>query len=211
PNLGIENVDISHQMSMLLNKDVYVENDANCAALAEHRFGVAVGTKNSVTITLGTGIGGGIIIDNKIFAGSLFGGGEIGHHVIKARGEKCSCKRHGCWESYASATALRRMAGGKSPKEVFAKARAGDKALKAVVDEYIEYLCEGLVNIANILQPEIIVIGGGISGEGSYFLDKIHNSINGRFFDNQNPTKIVIAGLGNDAGIIGAALLERRR
>ncbi|MCL2575490.1 MAG: ROK family protein [Defluviitaleaceae bacterium] len=207
PNLGIYNINISHGMKRLLGVDVYVDNDANCAALGEFEYGAAKGTTSSITVTLGTGIGGGIILNGKIYHGAFFGAGEIGHHVIKTGGKLCNCGKKGCWEAYASATALRRIGGGKGPKRIFGDARSGDTKAIMALERYIEYLCEGLANISNIFQPEIIVIGGGISNEGEYLLQLIDKHIKGKIFDEQILTKFAIAELGNDAGVVGAAML----
>lgn len=208
--------------------NVKIENDANAAAWGEACAGAAKGTTNSVMITLGTGVGGGIIIDNKVYSGFNYAGGELGHIVISVDGAQCSCGRKGCWEAYSSATALIRMTKEKieecratGRKTVMLDApkisgrtacdamRAGDEAAKEVYDEYIKYLASGLATIINIFQPEVISLGGGISGEGQSLIDSLLPIIRKEQYGGGvvKMTDIRIAKLGNDAGIIGAAML----
>jgi glucokinase len=213
-------------------KNVHVENDANAAAWGEAVAGAAKGTKKSVMITLGTGVGGGIIIDGKVFSGFNFAGGELGHTVIEKDGVPCSCGRKGCWEAYSSATALIRMTrekmeecraagretlieklvaekGKVSGKTAFDAMRAGDEAGREVVDKYLSYLAVGLGNMINIFQPEVISLGGGVSNERENLLKPLIPLIRKEQYggDLVPLTKICIAELGNDAGIIGAAFL----
>lgn len=213
-------------------KEVHVENDANAAAFGEAVAGAARGTKKSVMITLGTGVGGGIIIDGKVYSGFNYAGGELGHMVIEKGGAQCSCGRRGCWEAYSSATALIRMtkekmeecrltgrktalteiaaAKGKvSGKTAFDAMRAGDAAGKEVVDAYISYLATGLANMVNIFQPEVISIGGGISNEKENLLTPLIPLVRKEQYGGGivESARICIAELGNDAGIIGAAFL----
>ncbi len=210
----------------------FVENDANAAAWGEVIAGSAKGTRDSIMITLGTGVGGGIIIDGKIISGFNYAGGELGHIVIEADGAPCGCGRKGCWEAYSSATALIRMtseklaecaatgrktamsdmverAGKVSGRTAFDAMRAGDEAAAEVVQKYVHYLSIGLTNIINIFQPEVLSIGGGISGEGDYLLNMliplIHEKVYGQGI--VKGTDIRIATLKNDAGIIGGAVL----
>lgn len=212
------NTEIETEIRKYLDLPVYLENDANCAALAENICGAAKNFSNSITVTLGTGIGGGIITDGKIMAGS----GEIGHHVIISNGKKCACGRKGCWETYASATALIKQAKKNSELEpnsklntenkitakfVFDIANENDTIAKKIVDEYIFYLSEGLANLINIFQPEIIVVGGGISEQGEKIIQPLREKLNMQVYGGKLETKIVQAKLGNDAGIIGAAFL----
>ncbi len=212
--------------------NVHVENDANAAAWGEAVAGAARGTKNSVMITLGTGVGGGVIIDGRVFSGFNFAGTELGHVVIEQGGALCGCGRRGCWEAYSSATGLIRMTREKteackkegratllekvaaeegkiSGKTAFVAMRQGDAAAKEVVDLYARYLATGITNMINIFQPEVLSIGGGISGEKQGLLDLIVPQINAEQYGSGyvTPTRICIAELGNDAGIIGAAFL----
>jgi len=210
-NIGFFDMPIAQVVSSALSLPVYVENDANCAALAEALFGAAVGSNNSVTITLGTGIGGGIVVDGKIYSGSFFGAGEVGHHVIKMDGELCSCGQKGCWEAYASAAALIRDAArvgldAEIVKNIFKVAKTGNAPAERVLDNYLNYLCIGLANIVNILQPEVVVLGGGVSGQG----DDLVHAVEGRIkvLGDDLKTRFAIAQLGNDAGIIGASMLK---
>lgn len=210
-------------------KRAYIENDANAAALGESMCGAARNCDNSVMITLGTGVGGGCIIDRKVYSGFNFCGPELGHIVIVHGGRECSCGRRGCWETYSSATGLIRstkeklaetkdtvmwdIIGGDLAKvngrTAFTAARQGDKAALEVVEEYEKYLADGIVNIINIFQPEVLSIGGGISGEGDYLLKPVLDIVNAEDYarDSTSRTKIKIAELGNNAGIIGAAML----
>ena len=210
----------------------FVDNDANAAAWGEAIAGAAKGTANSVMITLGTGVGGGIVIDNKVYSGFNGAGAELGHMVIVADGAPCSCGRKGCWEAYSSATALIRMTqekleecaasgretimtdmvakkGRVTGRTAFDGMRAGDEAAKEVVDTYIYYLACGITNLVNLLRPEILSIGGGISGEGQSLIDALLPLVSKECYggDKVGQTKLCIAKLGNDAGIVGAAVL----
>ncbi|MBQ9801952.1 MAG: ROK family protein [Clostridia bacterium] len=213
-------------------QNVHAENDANAAAWGEAVAGAARGTTNSIMITLGTGVGGGVIIDNKVISGFNFAGGELGHIVIEKDGALCGCGRKGCWEAYSSATGLIRMTKEKieecqkqgrstlmekmaaekgkiSGRTAFDAMRAGDEAGREVVDKYVAYLATGLTNIINIFQPEVLSIGGGVSGERDNLLNPLLPLINAEKYGAGTvaDTKIRIAELGNDAGIIGAAFL----
>ena len=228
-NLYFNKVPAVDMLKKLLPLDFYLENDANCAALGEAMAGAGVGKKSFVAITLGTGVGSGIIEDGKILTGCNDAGGELGHTVIKFDGEECNCGRVGCWERYASATALARqtrkameehkeskmweMAGSLENvggRTAFDAMRAGDEVGKAVVDQYIKYVAIGTVNVINALQPEMICFGGGICNEGETLLAPLRKYIDefrySRYSDTQ--TEICRAVLGNDAGIIGAALVK---
>jgi len=228
-NLGFENVPMREKLSALLNKEVYIENDANAAALGEALAGAAKGAQSCVCITLGTGVGGGIIIDGKIYGGFNFAGAELGHTVIVVGGHPCTCGRKGCWESYASATGLiwqTKEAMEKHPESAmweiagsldnvdgrtaFDGMRRGDSAAKQVVDKYIEYVACGLTNVVNIFQPEILCIGGGICQEGDTLLKPLEEHIKRERYSkfSSHQTKLCVAKLGNDAGIIGAAFLK---
>ena len=225
---------LADKLSALLDgKPVYIENDANAAAKAEAMAGVAKGAPYSVMITLGTGVGGGIVIGGKVYSGFNFAGAELGHIVIEKDGRQCSCGRKGCWEAYSSATglvnmtkdaiiaaresgretAMEEMIGGDldkvSARTAFNAQKAGDALGAEVVDEYISYLATGIVNIINIFQPNVLSIGGGVCNEGENLmkplLDKVWSETYSR--EGTPKTQIMIAKLGNDAGIIGAAVL----
>ena len=228
-NLGFLNLPIVELMQKYIDKPCYVENDANAAAYGEYVAGAAKNAKDAVCITLGTGVGGGIIIDGKIYSGSNFGGAEIGHTVIDPNGPLCTCGRYGCFEVFSSATGLIRMTkeamdedkesklwkvveenGYKvSARTAFIGMRAGDKTAKEVVNKYIKYLACGITNTINIFQPDILCIGGGVCNEGDPLLLPLKELVEKEVYtrnSNKN-TEIVIAELGNDAGIIGAAFL----
>lgn len=229
-NLGFFNTPMVKYISESIDKPVFIENDANAAAYGEYVAGAAKGAKNAVCITLGTGVGGGIIVDGKIYAGSNFAGAEIGHTVIAVDGAQCSCGRKGCFEAYSSATGLIRMSkeamaqfpesimnkmaeekGKVTARTSFDAMRAGDKAAKDVVDTYIKYLAAGITNTINIFQPDVLCIGGGVCNEGDPLLLPVKALVEKEDFANKSEkrTEIVIAKLGNDAGIIGAAFLGR--
>ena len=212
-------------------REVYLENDANAAALGEAVGGAAKGKRLSVMITLGTGVGGGVIIDGKIYSGFNYAGAELGHTVIEYNGRQCSCGRKGCFEAYASATALVNMTKEKlaackdtlmwemcgndinkaDARIAFAAMKKGDRAGKEVVDMYISYLACGITNMINIFQPEVLLIGGGVCNEKDYLLKPLTEIVNAdQYTRNQAvKTEIKIAALGNDAGIVGAATLGR--
>ena len=214
---------------------VYIANDANAAALGEALAGAAKGADVSVMITLGTGVGGGVIIGGKIFAGGVnFSGTELGHTVIVSGGRQCTCGRRGCWEAYSSATALSKMTkekmtelelkgikslmhgmqrpdGSVSARVAFSAMKEGDTFAKEVCDEYIRYLAEGITNMVNIFQPHVLCIGGGVCNEKEYLTVPLTEIVERDQYTRtgKNKTKIVTATLGNDAGIIGAASLGR--
>lgn len=229
-NLKFHNVPAKAMLEERLKKPVYLENDANAAALGEAVAGSGNGVKNFVAVTLGTGVGSGIIIDGKIYRGSNFCGGEMGHMVINVDGIPCNCGRKGCWEKYASATALvsqavEAMQGDKASllwqtcdgdlnkvdgKSIFDAVDLGDETAKAVVNRYLYYVSIGIANVVNALQPETVCVGGGISGQGEKILQPIRDMVKAERYSvyAENQANIVPALLGNDAGIIGAALLD---
>lgn len=227
-NLRFDHLPLKALLTEQLGKPVAVDNDANVAALGEAVAGAAKGVNSCVCITLGTGVGSGIIMDGKIYSGSNFAGAELGHAIIMVDGEECTCGRRGCWEAYASATALIRQteramaanpdsqmhayaasAGRVTGRTAFDAMRAGDAAAKQVVDTYIRYIGSGLVNVINIFQPEVLCIGGGICNEGETLLAPLRRMIEEERYSkySEKQTKLCVATLGNDAGIIGAAAL----
>ena len=224
-NLNLAGAHLSEDMERLTGVKTYVGNDANCAAYAEHLYGASKGANFSVMVTLGTGIGGGIILKNKVYTGHKFGAGEIGHLIIAAGGKRCGCGRRGCFEAYASASGLINMTRHKAvdhPKSLlntipineidgktaFKFAKQGDHCSQEVIDEYIKYLAIGIGDLLRILYPDVIVIGGGISKEGDDLLIPLRKRLREEVaFDYE--TQIVAAKLGNDAGIVGAAMLEK--
>lgn len=228
-NLGFRNTRLGDMLKKRLGKDIYVENDANAAAFGEYLAGGGKGYENVVVITLGTGVGGGVIINGKIYTGFNFCGAELGHTVIEYNGRACTCGRKGCFEAYSSATALItatkkameenrdsrlwELSGGAienvDGKTAFDGMRAGDGTAVRVVREYIEYLGCGLTNMVNIFQPQILLIGGGICKEGENLTKPLREIIarDSYCIDEKLLPKLDICRLGNDAGIIGAAFL----
>lgn len=229
-NLHWHDVPILDEMHKYIDVPVYVDNDATVAGLAESVVGVSAGAANSVFITLGTGVGGGVIINGKVFSGAHGVATEIGHMTTVVDGELCSCGNRGCWERYASATALiregRKLAesnpesaitkavGGDldkiSAKTVIDLAKAGDPDCTALFDRYIYHLCVGLRNLINLYDPEIIALGGGVSHAGDFLLDAVRKKLPELIFFKTMPyARVELAQLSNDAGIIGAAMLGR--
>ncbi len=227
-NLKWENVEVTKWIQKELPLPVRMENDANAAALGEVKAGKAKGYENAVLITIGTGIGGGIIYKGKILAGNSFGGGELGHIVLHAGGELCTCGRHGCAEAYASATALIRegvRAAKKNPesglgklyaqkgkltaKDIFDQAQGKGADAKAILENWITDMGELVVDVFNLLDPDIILLGGGVSRQGKALTDPLNAYLKEHSFGKnaQDRNLIEIAALGNDAGIIGAASL----
>jgi len=233
-NLYFENLELRKLMSERLEgKEILLENDANAAAYGEYMGGALKGADNAIAITLGTGLGGGLIIDHKVYSGSNFAGAELGHTVIVADGRYCTCGRNGCWESYASATGLINITKDYmkdatkdsilwklvdndidkvSGRTAFDAMRQGDETGKKIVDEYIKYFSVGLVNIINIFQPDILCVGGGICNEGETLLAPVREFVAKEQYATNATKKTVIcrAALGNDAGIIGAAMLGKQ-
>lgn len=230
-NLKFKNTPIREEFVKYFDVPVYIENDANAAAYGEFVSGVGNKYQDFVAITLGTGVGAGIIVNNKIITGSYHGGSELGHTVIQVGGSTCSCGRKGCWEEYSSATALIREAkvvASNNPESMlnslvdgdldkmnakipFDAAQAGDEAAKGLIDWYIDHLSVGLVNVVAIFQPQAIALGGGVSAQKENLLvplrEKMANEIYGG--PENLKTDLLICELGNDAGIIGAAMLYK--
>ena len=229
-NLDFNQVPAKEMLEERIGKPVYLDNDANCAALGEAIAGVGKGVGNFVAVTLGTGVGSGIIVNGKIVSGVNYAGGEMGHTVIMVNGKQCNCGRKGCWEQNASATALiaqtkEAMLNDKDSKmwqlvngnidaasgrTAFDAMRLGDETAKTVVDNYIYYVSVGIINIINTFQPEFVCIGGGISHEGETILAPIRKHVDNERYSvhSGKQCSVVAAELGNDAGIFGAALLD---
>ncbi|MDO4549325.1 MAG: ROK family glucokinase [Clostridia bacterium] len=227
-NLYWHEVPLRGMLSRMLEKDVYVGNDATVAALAEHKVGASAGANSSVLVTLGTGVGGGVIIDGKPFTGAHGVATEIGHTIIKFDGIECSCGNRGCWECYASARALisfGRDAAREHPQCMIAKsvndideisaktvidcAKAEDPVAVKLFDDYAFYVAVGLVNLINTYDPDVILLGGGVSHAGEFLLEAVKEKLAPLiFFKNMKWAELMLATLGNDAGIIGASMLE---
>ena len=230
-NINFENAPLCEELKKYIDKPVYINNDANCAALGEYFAQNDDSVSDFVAITLGTGVGGGVVINKKLYTGSNGAAGELGHIVICKDGEQCSCGRKGCWEAYSSATALIRdteRAAKANPDSLLAKLveendgkangkipwdamQSGDPAGKEVIDNYVKNLSEGIANIANIFQPAVIAIGGGVSRQGDNLINPLKEALKGKIYggDFMKTADIVTAKLGNDAGIIGAAFLGK--
>ena len=228
-NMKWENFHLVDILKQSFDVKIKLSNDANVAALGETIYGSAAQYKNAIMLTLGTGVGGGIIIDNKIYEGGFSKGAELGHTVIVKDGEKCGCGRRGCLEAYASATGLIRMTktamqsdpdsamwddvGGDINKvdgrTAFECSKKDDKSANKVVNDFVGYLAEGIMNLGNIFRPEVFIIGGGVSAQGKYLTDKLKGYCEKFNYGYTNAPKfeIIPASLGNDAGILGAAAL----
>ena len=228
-NIPMKNVPLETLFRQHLDLPVLLGNDADCAAAGEFLCGAGKGSRDFVVLTLGTGIGGGLILNGKLLRG-IGCGGEVGHMVVEHGGAACNCGRRGCWEAYASATGLIRMAREameshpesrlhqmtqEQPLEgrtVFQAAESGDETALSVCRSFVEYLAAGVINLVNILEPEVIAIGGGVAAAPDALLltplrEAVKNECYGRHVGLY--PRVVRATLGNDAGIIGAALLKR--
>lgn len=224
-NLVAHNFEIVKLLKEKINTYIRISNDANVAALGEYHFGKGKDFKNIVFVTLGTGIGGGIIIDGQMLEGKNGAGAEIGHMVISTNGQLCSCGRRGCFETYASATALIRNArvaminnpnsllwrtAGKPEKldgmSFFDALAMNDKVANIVFEQYIEDLAEGLTNLANIFRPDAIILGGGISYRGDSLMEPLQNRLAKMIYGGQWNARVelMVSTLKNDAGIYGA-------
>jgi glucokinase len=228
-NLSWYDVALTSELHKKFDVPIFVENDATVAALAESMFGSTKGVADSVFLTLGTGIGGGIVIDHKIFSGAHGAGSEIGHTIIGENFYNCNCGNNGCFETFASATAMIKYAkhrietGSKSEvilnaaggnieninaKIIFDAAKSGDPLAIEVVDRMVKYLAIGILNIYNMLDPDMIALGGGVSQAGQYLIDMVKNKVKHMVLSKHvQYGDIVIAKLGNEAGIVGAAFL----
>ena len=231
PNLYWKNVPLAKMLSERTGKEVKISNDANVAALGEHKFGAGKDYTDTALITLGTGVGGGFVVDGKLFEGFKSKGTEIGHTVIRENGFQCTCGRKGCFETYASATALireTRYAMGKDidknslmwdlcehdltkvdGKTAFTAFKKGDVLARAVVEKYVKSLSEGILNVVNLFRSQAVILGGGVCGAGDILTEPIQRRVDKYRYGGEESlrTMILIAQLGNDAGVIGAASL----
>ncbi|AGB18328.1 ROK family protein [Thermoanaerobacterium thermosaccharolyticum] len=227
-NLYWTKVPLVKEIHKYIDIPINMDNDANVAALAEGIFGAGKGTNSSVTITLGTGVGSGFILNGKVFNGAHHFAPELGHIVLGDNGVMCNCGKIGCFETYASATALIRegkkvamkdsnslilkLAGGEiesiTAKNVIDAAKQFDEAAMMIFNDYVKYLAMGIVNIINILDPEVIIIGGGVANAGDFLLKPLKEEVSKNILFKDLPyADIKKAELGNDAGIIGASIL----
>ncbi len=228
-NLNWKNVPLTEDIEKITGTPAYVTNDANAAALGEYAFGAGKMYDNIVFVTLGTGVGGGVVIEGRLYEGLGGAGAELGHMVVASGGEMCTCGRRGCLEAYASASALVRQ-GKKYMSEhsdtvlhelchgnidelngriFFEAVRAGDYGANEVYEKYLDYLSEGLINLANIFRPDAIILGGGISAEGELLTKPLNERMNIGIFGGNDyaEVKILASDLANDAGLFGAAKL----
>ncbi len=230
-NFEFKNAPLKGELTKRFRTNISVCNDANASTLAEKEFGIAKEYNNVIFLTLGTGVGGGIILNNELFNGGDNSGVELGHFTLNYNGKKCGCGRKGCFEQYASANALinqtkELMLKNKQSvlwkivsndinkvngKTAFDGAKKGDETAKKIIDRYVEYLSNGIMSLFNVYRPEIFIIGGGLSAQGSYLTDKIYNYCKKYHFgyEGVKPPIITTALLGNDAGIIGAYALVK--
>lgn len=222
-NLGWESFDIPKTLGAYIKVPVKAANDANVAAFGEMWQGGGKGYENMVAVTLGTGVGGGIIVDGRLLAGATGAGGEIGHlHLQDDETESCNCRNRGCLEQYASATGIVRLAkrrlaeddkasslreGEISAKTVFDAVKAGDEVAVEIAERFGDYLGKGLAIVAAVVNPEVFVIGGGVSKAGEILLTFVEPNFQKYAFPQCRGAKFVLAKLGNDAGIYGAAAL----
>lgn len=228
PNLGWKDVDFAGEMRRHIDKPVFMDNDATVAALAENVAGVSAGAHSSVFLTLGTGVGGGIVLGGKVWSGAHGVGSEIGHMIIELDGEACNCGNRGCLERYCSATAiilaaraavnqyqdsaiLQKAEGDPmkiNAKMVFDAAKEGDELGLTLFHNYVNALAHGIVSIIHFLDPEVIALGGGVSRAGDFLLNALREKVSHLVMYKTLPyARIELAKLGPDAGIIGAAML----
>lgn len=218
PNVvGWRGTDIKKNLEKASGLEVCADNDANVMALAEHRFGAGKGKAAGLYITVGTGLGSGIILNNSIWRGAWYAGAEMGHSIINFDGVPCQCGKRGCLEMYVNAASFGKYYGGKVPlgsgsKYIFDLAKQGDKKAIGAIKTSAEYLAVGLGSALEVLNPEIVVIGGGVAAGGSIYFGTIRQSIR-KYASRASVAgvRIVPAKLGNDAGMLGAALLPLER
>ncbi len=231
PNLGWENVELVKMLKQHFDLPIKISNDANVATLAEALYGSAKDYNSAIMFTLGTGVGGGIVIDKKLYEGGHSRGAELGHMTLFMNGLPCTCGRNGCVECYTSATALINQTksamlqnantkmwqfvdgdiGKVDGKTAFECAKLGDKTANKLVETYVSYLAESMLNLFNIFRPEVFILGGGISAQGEYLVNKLKEYCK-KFnygYKMAPKTEITVAMLGDDAGILGASLLVR--
>lgn len=229
PNLKWENLNICQIISEKCNLPCKITNDANAAILGEVKFGIAKNYKNVVMLTLGTGVGGGLYLDDKLFEGNEGKGAELGHALFEYNGRLCGCGRKGCFEAYGSATALindtkKMMEEHHDTKmwdfvehdinkvdgrTAFETSKLGDEYAKKVVDQYTSFLAQGILSFVNVFRPQAIILGGGVCAQKDYLINPIKKILEKENYGLKNtpPVEILIAKLGNDAGILGAAAL----
>ncbi|MBR3750248.1 MAG: ROK family protein [Clostridia bacterium] len=223
-NFGWHDAPLRSELQRYIDLPVAMANDADAAGWAEYLLGAGRGSQSCITITLGTGIGGGMVINGKLFSGGMSGGGELGHVTLVADGRECGCGKKGCAEAYASATAMVKMASeqlAQHPESILNKveqlnakavvdaSRQGDELASKVFADYVNYLAHLIASIINLIAPQVIALGGGVAGAGEYLLEPLNKRVDRLILNKKLPrARIVCATMGSDAGILGAALLE---
>ena len=223
PNLPFRNFNIVSEVKKVYDLPVYLENDANVAAIGEYMFGAGKGKRNMIYVTVSTGVGGGAVLNGKLYKGSTSNALEIGHTTLLPDGPKCNCGNYGCLEAFSSGTAIARQAREAleagletslsqyekvTSYEVYVEAQKGDKVSKDILEKSFTYLGIGIANTIVSFDPEMIVIGGGVSKMGSVMFDKINEVVKVRTLEAMaDACEIVVAGLGEDAGVKGAVAL----
>ncbi len=223
-NFNWRNVPLRDRLHSIIPLPIAIANDADAAGWAEYLMGAGKGSTSCITITLGTGVGGGMVLNGKLFSGGMVGGGELGHVTLVADGRRCGCGKKGCAEAYASATAMIKMAQellGDYPQSILNKvekinakavvdaSKAGDELGLLVFEKYVNYLAHLLASIINLLAPQVIALGGGVAGAGQYLIEPLNKRVDQLILNKELPrAKIVCATMGSDAGILGAALLD---
>lgn len=227
-NLNFENTNVEAEFNKYFDLDIYLENDANCATVAEFFCGSMKGCSSGIMITVGTGVGGGVILNGKLLKGKFLGETELGHMIVDYSGDYCRCGQRGCFEVFASANSIIKYAKGCvmknentkilefshniehiDAKAVFDAYDLNDEIAKIVIDRFNRYMAIGIINLINIFRPEVVSIGGGVSARGKKLTNPIEKQVEKLIYGNKIETKIVPAVLGNDAGIIGAAMLGK--
>jgi glucokinase len=214
PNLpAVKELDARAGLEAALGHPVVVGNDATCAALAEWRLGAGRGVDDLVLVTLGTGIGGGMVQGGRLLVGANGFAGEIGHMTVQRHGIPCPCGRRGCWERYASGSGLTALSGGRTGEELVSAAVMGDVDALAVLDEFADWVAIGLVNLTNLLDPARFVLGGGLAEAAAVIAEPIERRFVARLYapEHRPHPGLVFASLGEEAGAIGAALLGAGR
>ena len=228
-NLKLDHFPVKDYLKQFYDVPIYIANDADCALIGELYFGAAKGYSDAMMVTIGTGIGGSIVIKDQLFTGYFPGATEIGHIIIERNGRQCTCGNKGCFEAYGSATGLidmtkdmiaghssvihemiRDNGGHMTAKMTFDAASQGDEIAAKVLDQYYEYLSIGISNLINIFTPQVVIIGGGVSRQNSVLLNPLNEQVAKMTYGFEMKTKLTIATLGSNAGLIGAAMLYRQ-
>src|SRR6056297_2731540 len=225
-NINLEQIDLKKDIELLCNTQVFVDNDANVAAIAEYEVGSLKNYNSGILLTLGTGVGGGIIIDGNVIRGAHGAGAEVGHMVVGENFYDCNCGRNGCLETFSSATGINKyinkvLSETKSTtvlrdydridtKLIFDSAKKGDAVALDAVNRFVKYLAIGIVNFINILDPEAIALGGGVSHAGQYLVDLLEKEVSKSLYSKDiGIAELKLAELQNDAGIIGAGFMAK--